>query len=214
MKNHWFWGQTKNFAGNTLGFVENLQNKGLKTYTCNIAFRKFHFLLDPDPIVEVLQKKDKHFRKSFAYKGVSDFLGNGLLTNEGQDWLEKRRILQPKFSKKSIESLHQQVENTTEVFLLKHKDTKLDLQAFFTELITEIISAILFSEDKAEMKGRDLMDLLLTLRMHANDKLKNPLKLPLWFPNKANTGFKEAHYTIRTYVKGKVEARVNSNESK
>ena len=53
-----------------------------------------------------------------------------LLINEGQHWLEKRRILQPKLSKKIIESLHHQLESTTESFLLKHKNTQLDLQAF------------------------------------------------------------------------------------
>ena len=71
-----------------------------------------------------------------------------------------------------------------------------------------------FSEDKEEMKGRDLMDLLLTLRNHANDELKNPLKLPIWVPNKANRGFKGVYDTIRNYLLRKVEARIASSEVK
>lgn len=214
MKNHWFWGQTKNFAKSTINFVEDLSNQGLSTFSGKVAFRQFHFLLHPEPIIEVSQKKDKYFKKSFAYQGVEDFLGKGLLTNEGQDWLEKRRIIQPSFSKKSIESLTNLIENCTREFLEKNKGKKLNLQSFMTELITEIISQIFFSESEISMKGEGLMDLLLDLRTHANNKLKNPFKHPLFIPTKSNQHFKQSRQQIWTYIESQVNRRISSKQKK
>lgn len=214
MKNHWFWGQTKNFAKSTIGFVESLIDNNHEVFSGKIAFKQFHFLLHPDPILEVLQKKDKYFKKSFAYDGLADFLGKGLLTNEGEDWLEKRRMIQPVFSKKSMDGLKGLIQSTSQNVLDNNVGKRVDLQAFMIEMITEIISQILFSEEESNMDGDELMDLLFTLRNHANSKLKNPFKLPLYIPTKENNSFKEAHLKIRNYIEGKVLTRLSSQDKK
>jgi cytochrome P450 len=213
MKNHWFWGQTKNFAGNTLGFIQNLQEGNLAQYSCKIGFKNFHFLLHPNLINEVLQKQNKHFKKSFAYKGLADFLGKGLLTNEGEDWLEKRRLLQPQFNKENISSLADNISLCTKNYLEKNKGKNLDLRHFSIELITEIISSILFSDSELKMNGSELSDILLTLRTHANDRLKNPLKPPLWIPTAKNRTFKESLSNLKSFLNNQINNRIDKKDN-
>lgn len=72
----------------------------LNTFSGKVAFRQFHFLLHPDPIIEVTQKKDKSNKKIFAYKGVEDFLGKGLLTNEDKIGLKREDLFNHIFPRK------------------------------------------------------------------------------------------------------------------
>lgn len=106
------------------------------------------------------------------------------------------------------------IESCSKDFIQKNKGKDLQLQAFMTELITEIISQILFTEEEISMSGEELMKLLLDLRVHANTKLKNPFKLPLNVPTKSNRDFKKSRQKIRGYIERQVQNRLNSDKQK
>lgn len=47
--------------------------------------------------VEKLLNGSKHINKSFIYKILHPFLGNGLLTSQGDKWQARRKLLTPAF---------------------------------------------------------------------------------------------------------------------
>jgi len=96
-KKHWLLGHTRHFAKDTLGFVLKCAEAKMPIAKARIAFKYFVLLLDQEAVTHVLQKNNKNYVKSFAYKGLKEFLGNGLLTAEGEEWLRNRRKLQPAF---------------------------------------------------------------------------------------------------------------------
>lgn len=101
-KKHLILGHTLHFANDTLGFVTKCTDANLPVASARIGFKDFIFLFEPESINHVLQKNNKNYVKSFAYKGLKEFLGNGLLTSEGKAWLKNRRVLQPSFIQKEI----------------------------------------------------------------------------------------------------------------
>ena len=61
-----------------------------------------------DPIIAkyILQKNNKNYIKSeLQTKYLAKYIGNGLLTANGNYWLQQRRLIQPAFHKKKLESL-------------------------------------------------------------------------------------------------------------
>ena len=61
-----------------------------------------------DPIIakHILQKNHKNYIKSeLQTHYLAKYIGNGLLTANGSYWLQQRRLIQPAFHKKKLESV-------------------------------------------------------------------------------------------------------------
>lgn len=62
-----------------------------------VVFRRGFLVSAPDLVGEVLVRRHHDFRKVFMLRNNRLFLGNGLLTSEGDDWRRNRRLAQPAF---------------------------------------------------------------------------------------------------------------------
>ena len=60
---------------------------------------------DPALVQHVLQKSHRRYHKSDLTHGLLRYLGRGLLTNEGADWLRQRRLIQPGFHRQRLAGL-------------------------------------------------------------------------------------------------------------
>ena len=67
-----------------------------------------YFISHPDDIREVLVTQAGKFIKDAQYRGaqtgIARYLGNGLLTSDGEFWRRQRRLVAPAFHSKRIES--------------------------------------------------------------------------------------------------------------
>ncbi len=96
-------------------FNQNLREYG-DPYGVNMGNGKLGILTTkPEIIRHVLQKNHRNYEKSdIQTKQLASFLGRGLLTLEGEEWLRQRRLIQPGFHKQKIESLRQLMNQTIE----------------------------------------------------------------------------------------------------
>lgn len=94
-------------------FNQNLREYG-DPYGVNMGNGKLGILTTrPEIIRHVLQKNHRNYEKSdIQTKQLAAFLGRGLLTLEGEEWLRQRRLIQPGFHKQKIESLRLMMEET------------------------------------------------------------------------------------------------------
>ncbi|PJJ59341.1 cytochrome P450 [Hymenobacter chitinivorans] len=60
---------------------------------------------DPGLINHILQKNHRNYSKSKFTQGFARYIGHGLLTNEGADWLRQRRLIQPGFHRQRVAGL-------------------------------------------------------------------------------------------------------------
>jgi cytochrome P450 len=59
-------------------------------------------LFNPDHVYQVLVKNQKNYVKGMGYDGLRLMLGQGLLTSDGETWLQDRRLMSPFFTPTTI----------------------------------------------------------------------------------------------------------------
>ncbi len=75
----------------------------------------FHVLSDPAEVYSVLVEKHKKYSKRTpGYNMLSQVLGQGLLTSEGELWRRQRRVAQPAFHKAQIVGLTEVMRRASE----------------------------------------------------------------------------------------------------
>ncbi len=65
---------------------------------------QLYFVSDPKSVEEILVKKPELFRKDRTSRLLARVVGNGLLVNEGESWRRQRRLLQPAFHQRQLQS--------------------------------------------------------------------------------------------------------------
>jgi cytochrome P450 len=67
--------------------------------------RKTILTRDPGLVQHILQRNHRNYAKSAFTQGFARYVGQGLLTNDGADWLRQRRLIQPGFHRQRVAGL-------------------------------------------------------------------------------------------------------------
>ncbi|KAA0128112.1 cytochrome P450 [Chryseobacterium sp. SN22] len=120
--------------------------------------KKFIFTQDKEFIEYILKQNHKNYFKSEIQSvTLGKYLGNGLLTNNGKDWLQQRRLIQPGFSKVKIANLVSIMdEEIDKAFGPFDQEPEIDLYVFFHTLAFNIVAKTLFSSDIDETEIKEL----------------------------------------------------------
>lgn len=103
----------------------------------------------PEHLEQVLVEKAKSFAKTHsAFAQLSQVLGDGLLTTDGDVWRRQRRLIQPAFSKKRLEgyAVAMAAESEAEAARWREGETR-DLSVDMMELTLRIVCRTLFGHD-------------------------------------------------------------------
>ncbi|MBB6370721.1 cytochrome P450 [Chryseobacterium shigense] len=148
------------------------------TYYINAVFvkRKFIFSQDKEFIEYILKSNHKNYYKSQIQSvTLGKYLGKGLLTNNGKDWLRQRRLIQPGFSKVKITSLASIIEDETEkAFDLFTARNEVDLYDFFHTLAFNIVAKTLFSSDIDEDTVHRLSRIITEIQEISTKEIRLP----------------------------------------
>lgn len=129
---------------------------------------------DPELVKDVLQTRNKSFDKGTrGYNVMRRFLGEGLLTAEGESWLRNRRIAQPLFHKRRI--------------------------AGFASIMSDQTTASLNAWEQRSERGDDVLDvdaemMALTMRIVVGTLFGNDLGVPVDLVARSMDAFQ--HYTV------------------
>ncbi len=107
VSDHWLLGCIKTFPKDPLQFMEDKLKEHGDFLRINMLVKKLYITSNPDVIKHILQTNQKNYIKDYAYRQLKLALGNGLLINEGEHWKKQRRLAQPAFYKKRLETLFQ-----------------------------------------------------------------------------------------------------------
>ncbi|RMA65693.1 cytochrome P450 [Ulvibacter antarcticus] len=141
-----------------------------------------------------LQKNHKNYTKStIQTKDLAKYVGKGLLTSEGEHWKKQRRLIQPAFHKKQLETLLETVLEAIQTELSKIKTgTPRDIFPVFNDLAFQTVVKALFSsavsatdikrlqqitEESQQMLVKELRQPYLKWWFKSSGKLKSVLKL-------------------------------------
>lgn len=109
-----------------------------------------HIVSEPSAVERVLLgNKANYERPGIARRILSPLIGNGLLTAEGEDWRQQRRIVAPTFAPGAVAAMAPLMDAAAqrEVAGWPQRDTRLDLAQAATRTTTAIIADALFGGD-------------------------------------------------------------------
>lgn len=160
----------------------------------------FFMVLEPHDLQTILSSK-KHTNKVFFYRLMHNFLGNGLITNNGNKWSMHRKLIQPTFHLSILEKFVSTFVDATEASfsLLDPSQTEINIVKFVNTCVINILNeAVLgvpakkngtleveespFRQGKVVVPYRVthpwlLIDAVYRMTQTANDELKQKKKL-------------------------------------
>jgi cytochrome P450 len=142
--------------------------------------RHVYFLNNPDLVKDVLLTKHQDFIKGEALRFNRRIFGNGLLTSEGDSWLQQRRFIQPAFHRNKIESYGYTMVAHTERMMARWHDGELhDIYLDMMSLTLEIVTKALFNAEIAAEKDRFAAALNMLLELSSGARMLLPPALRL-----------------------------------
>ncbi|GAC1378826.1 MAG: cytochrome P450 [Ktedonobacteraceae bacterium] len=143
-------GNLLEFRRDQLGFLQQLQQTYAKMATIYIGSTPVVLLFRPEHVRYVLTENPRNFTSREVAAGLRELIGDGLLTIDGEAHRQQRRLVQPAFHKKRVESYANiMVQYTQEMLNTWHVGDRLDIARAMQELTLHIVAQCLFNIDLA-----------------------------------------------------------------
>lgn len=149
----------------------------------------FHAVFAPEGVQQILASQAAGFRKDHPlYEEVRQAFGNGLLTSQDSDYLRQRRLVQPLFTKRRVDSYAAAI--TTEAGTLAERwraagDHTVDLVPEMNRLALRTVARILFGLDAAAAEDA-FHRCAPVINAYVVRRAYVPVKVPREWPTPAN----------------------------
>lgn len=141
-------GNVLDFRHDQLGYLQHLQRIYGNMTTLYFGTMPVVLLFRPEHVRYVLVENPRNFTSREVAEQLREFTGDGLLTIDGETHRQQRRLVQPAFHKKRVESYaHAMVQYTREMLDGWHAGKKLDMLRTMQELTLRIVAKCLFNMD-------------------------------------------------------------------
>lgn len=121
-----------------LSIINDLSRKYSGLARTGIMHKKFIIVAQPVYFKYILKDHYKNFPKYDLSGLLTKILGHSLITNNGKEWLEKRRILQPVFHKKHLANytsiIHSELDKVIKALKDKNQESPLEVCQLFMDL--------------------------------------------------------------------------------
>lgn len=174
---------------------------------------------DPGLVQHILQKNHRNYAKSKFTRGFSRYIGHGLLTNEGPDWLRQRRLIQPGFHRQRVAALTGLMQEITAETLAPvvakaagaGGAATVEVHELMTRLTFRIIARSVFSTNFPEAELDRLAGLITEIQAFFVRSIRQPYLKP-WFRLKGRFRYHDALATeLRTLLGGLIAQRQQAN---
>ncbi len=173
-----------------------------------------HLVSDPALVQAVLQDRARIYGKQTrGMRQLRLFLGDGLLTSEGDFWLRQRRIAQPAFHKKRIDALTPAMtvaaEHARDAFV---PGRVFDMHDAMMRLTLEVVATTLLGSGIVDREAEIVGAAVDFITAETNRRLRNPFQLPLSVPTRHNRAFLRHRGNLDAIVFRIIEERRRSGE--
>lgn len=139
---------------------------------------------NPKIIRHVLQKNHKNYKKSeLQTKLLAQYIGNGLLTSEGEYWFRQRRLIQPGFHKNRIKNLVTLIQDVVDAQLDELAESRgqvLDVYPKMMEIAFRIIGNAMFSNAATDEELETIETAILKVQQFIINRVRQPFMQP-WY---------------------------------
>lgn len=175
-----------------------------------------YVLTHPDYIQQVLQTNNRNYIKEPNLVRAVNLAGENLFSTDGDEWLKRRRLMQPAFHKQRLETFGEMMTEVTEWKVgewLAAADRTIELEHEMKDLTMNIIGRAMLSLDMRQ-NADHLHHAFNTTSSFVIQQLQNPFSPPLWVPLPVNRRFIKARNTINSTLEQIVQKRLDTKEVK
>ena len=166
---------------------------------------------DPAGVRRVLVDNARAYGKStIQYRALSLVTGEGLLTADGETWRRQRRLVQPAFHHRTLETLVAHIDraaqSVVDEWAALDDGTVVDVDAAMMEAALEVVGHALFGTDlsgDASALAEATLDALDVVVARA----RVPITPPAWMPTPANRRLHRANAVLDASVSRMVRER-------
>ncbi|KZN62439.1 hypothetical protein N473_19490 [Pseudoalteromonas luteoviolacea CPMOR-1] len=192
-----------NFMDDPANFLMTLASKFGDVLQFKLGPFKVTLLSNPSMIQEVLIGKVKQFPKSTRdTKILSKAIGQGIVTADQQTHKPLRKIAQPAFMHRRLQSYQGVFEQYAleSVSELNHDET-VDIATQMERLSLQITCKTLFGLSKSEFKKTSVVsDAMNELHHLLSKNFESVVNFPAWFPSPLNLRIKRTRKTIEQII--------------
>lgn len=194
---------------------ENFAKHG-NIFQVNLGFgNSVIFTRDEALVKHMLQTQHRKYHKSpLQTDQLGHYVGHGLLTSNGDYWLKQRRLIQPAFYKKKLESVKAIILSAVQTELEAIQTNKpQDVHPIMSDLAFNVVGKSLFSYTDDGKAMRRLQHITGKVQEDLIKEIRQPFK-KWWF--KLNGAIKKTEslaQETRDLLKGIINERKNTLES-
>ncbi|MBE1489669.1 cytochrome P450 [Plantactinospora soyae] len=163
----------------------------------------------PDGIHQVLTTPQVFSRRASAYEILREFIGEGLLTSDGDRWLQQRRTLQPLFTPRRVarytELMADEAARVVDDMAVT-TGSVVDLYQVMQRYTMRVVGRALFGDDIDEVVPR-LQELMPILGDLALARALQVVKLPLSWPTPRSRRITQIRATLYEIIDRIIAAR-------
>ena len=203
-------GNLSDYVPDQLGFLQRCAREYGDVTRLRFLNVPIYLLNHPDHIEYVLVGNNRNFIKDRAERSGLRFLGQGLLTSEGDYWRRQRRLAQPAFHRQRISAYGRTMVESAERMLdsaWQDGETR-EVQEDMSRLTLQIVSATLFGASMTKDLEEEVGDALGVVMGRFTGGIL--FKVPERIPTPANLRFRRAVRRLEEIIYGIVRERRGS----
>jgi cytochrome P450 len=190
------------------GFLTHLARKYGDIVHFPLIFQTRILLSDPALIEEIFVRQPQKFEKGPGLRDAAQrLLGEGLLTAEGDLWLQQRRLAQPAFHRQRIAEYAQTMVNQALFHIRDWKEgDRRDIAEEMMALTLEIAVRTLFGTEFTN-QAKPVGKAVTRLMRYQIRRMRSPIKIPPHWPTPSNRSADRDYKYLDSLVYGIIEAR-------
>ena len=179
-------------------------------FMCWRGFFDFYMVNHPDYVRRVLSQSYRHFSKKLLdYRVLAQVMGNGLVSNDGPHWVKQRKLMQPLFSNRNVNSFDQTINALTGT-LMEQWSGRVAGEPIWVDremgkLTFQIVGATLFGSD-IEQYADEVAGILEVVNLQTRE-MRAIMSLYPWIPTPYNLKWRKATKRLDKIVYGMIASR-------
>jgi len=213
-KGHFLMGNLPEFREDPLKLLHEVNTLGDLVRARFGPFPVF-FVLHPDLVHHVLvEVPEKYYKNRLSKRALKKSLGNGLLTSDGDFWKRQRKLVQPAFHAKRIESYAQVMVDHAGRMLDRWQDgATRDISEDMMQLTLGIVAKTLYDGDVAE-EAQAIGEAIGIAQTAAMSRFNSLFPPPEWLPTPLHRQEDQAIQTINDTIMRLINERRAAGEDK
>ncbi len=208
---HFLLGSASDFNRDPLGFVVATMRDYGNVAKVRLGPAIVYFLSHPEGVKHILMDNHRNYRLPPSFEDMKEFLGEGLLTTEGEHWRRHRTMIQPAFHMDKLAAMADVMTQITSEDLARWTEgdkgrEPINLMEKLMELTLRVSGVCMFGMDLTA-DTRIVLDAAAICLEHMVTRSRQLFRLPISVPTEANRRFREARATLNDIVLGLAKAR-------